>query len=105
MHSDVASAAGPQLLRILSRSTMSALLPYSLSAPFPQHLRSLSALFPRSLRTVAAVLLQELQYSYIHSRAFLLFMQVHLSERTVAETLSDQRVMYKVPAVVKKPVG
>ena len=43
-HSDVASAAGPHLLRILS-----ALCPHysrSLSALFPLHLRSLSALFP-----------------------------------------------------------
>ena len=69
VHSDVASAAGPHLLRILS-----ALCPHysrSLSAPFPQPLRSVTvfphcfrcisavlytALFPRYLRTVAAVL-------------------------------------------------
>ena len=48
VHSDVASAAGPPMFRIVS-----ALCPHysrSHSAPFPQHLRNLSALFPRYFR-------------------------------------------------------
>ena len=60
-----------------------------------QSFRTVSAASPQSLRTVAAVLLLIRNCSIaIHSRAFLLFMQVHLSEKTVVETLSNQRVMY-----------
>ena len=52
VHSDVASAAGPHLLRILS-----ALCPHysrSLSAPFPRHLRSVTV-FPHCFRCISVV--------------------------------------------------
>ena len=118
VHFDVASAAGPQLHRILSalcphysrslsapfpqhlRNLSALLLLRSLSAPFPRHLRSRSALFPRYLRIVAAVLplssfSQELQYGY----TAIMFRQVHLIEKTVAETLSDQSDVFSYGVV------
>ena len=113
VHSDVATAAGPHLLRILSApcphysrslsaplplhlrslsATVSAASPQSfrdcfhcISAVFPRlfplHLRSLFTLFPRYLRTVAAVLRGLLRVCLCRSK-------------TVAETLSDQRLMH-----------
>ena len=81
-----------------SRGISALLLLRSLSAPFPQHLRSLSALFPRYLRTVAAVLphcsrsasaVLLLVGNYTAERSLCQFRQVHLIEKTVAETLSD----------------
>ena len=69
----------------------------SLSAPFPQHLHSLSALFPRYLRTVAAVLL--LVGNYTAECILCQFRQVHLIEKTVAKTPSDQSDVFSYGVV------
>ena len=77
----------------------------NLSAPFPQHLRSvtvfplhlrnLSALFPHCFRYISAVFLLCFPVSPHCCRSpSAVFGSVNLSEKTVAETLSNQRLMY-----------
>ena len=93
VHSDVTSAVGLHLLHILS-----ALCPHSrsLSTPLPQHLCIAFLVSPHSCHSPSAIfflyvfvlfLSWNSQYSYTAERLSCLC-------KTVAETLSDQRLMY-----------
>ena len=94
------------------RGISALLLLRSLSALFPRYLRtvaavlphcsrSISALFPRYLRTVAAVLPLSffLVGNYTAERSLCQFRQVHLIEKIVAETLSDQSDVFSYGVV------
>ena len=73
---------------------------HGISAVLPHCSRGISALFPRYLCTVAAVLVLLLVWNYPAERSLSQFWQVHLIEKTVAETLSDQSDVFSYGVVV-----